>query len=139
MLVFVAFLLYPLLLGSLLQKLNFSLNAETIGLVSGVLLSLLFSYVPGFATWYNQKSTADKQLTMLGLLFLTSAAIFGLGCAGVLGGVACTKDGLVDIVIAFVLSLVSNQSVHAISPKVGLKKTSVAEPEAPPPVPDATP
>ena len=50
--------------------------------LSGITLSLLFSYIPGISTWYEVLSGAYKRLVMLFLLALTSFAVFSLACLG---------------------------------------------------------
>lgn len=84
-----------------------------------ILLSLLFSYVPGFASWYVPLAADRKRLIMVGMLFVVSAGAFGLACLGwaVVEGLACTSAGLFGLVKVFIAALVANQAVYAISPQ----------------------
>ena len=55
-------------------------SSELIVSIAGVVLSLLFSYIPGLRTWFAALVAETKQLIMLGLLILVTAAIYALGC-----------------------------------------------------------
>jgi len=98
-----------------------SLTPDLLSMIVAVLLSLLFSYVPGFATWYNGKQGDIKRVVMAGFLGLSTVAIFILACNGVLKGVPCTQAGVLDLIQALILALIANQAVDRISPKIGYK------------------
>ena len=94
------------------------MTADLLSLVVGAALSLLFSYVPGFKTWFAQKATEQKRLIMAGLLFLLSAAIFAASCANLaLPGVAitCDVDGAWGLVQVYILALVANQGTFVLT------------------------
>lgn len=109
------------------------MTPEAISILAGACLSLLFAYVPGFATWY-QKLGADnpddngtsKRLVMLALLLVTVAAIYGLTCAGIVSGTTCNKAGIVQLVWCFILAVIANQSTFPVLPKVGLNESRAA-------------
>lgn len=96
-------------------------NETTIAAVAGILLSLLFSYVPGARDWFDMLEGTHKRLVMLGLLAVASIGIFVLGCAGVIEGLPCTQDGAVGVLKLFIAAMVTNQTAYTISPK-GKKK-----------------
>lgn len=98
---------------------EFELSPETLAMIAGVILSLIFSYVPGARAWFDQYASESKRLIMLILLAITSVGAFGLACAGVISGIACTMPGVVDVVWAFVQAVIANQAAYSISPKVG--------------------
>ncbi len=85
----------------------------------GVLLSLVFSYIPGLNKWYEGLATDLKRAIMGGLLIVTSAAIFGLSCAGLgpdLGvTVACSKAGGIELLNVIIAALVANQSAFLVT------------------------
>ena len=95
--------------------------------LAGITLSLFFSYVPGISTWYEALTATYKRLVMLFLLAVVSIGAFGLACLGWLpyftdqGGVpaavTCSQQGGVELLTAFVLALVANQSTYLITPK----------------------
>lgn len=99
--------------------LEFVVSPESIAMVAGVILSLLFSYIPGLRAWFDKFNAEQKRLWMLLMLALVAGSSFGLACGGILAGVACTTKGAVDVVWAFVLAVIANQSIYAISPQVG--------------------
>ena len=94
------------------------ISSEMLVGIAGVVLSLLFSYIPGLRTWYAALITETKQLVMLGLLVLVSGAIFALGCYDILStGIACDKYGIIALVQMLIVGLVSNQAAYLISPQ----------------------
>lgn len=99
-----------------------SLTPEFLTMIVAVLISLLFSYVPGFAGWFNGKPPDLKRVIMAGLLLLVTIVIFILACTNILTGVQCTQQGVIELINTFIMALIANQAVDRISPKVGLKK-----------------
>jgi hypothetical protein len=99
------------------------MTPELLSSVSGIILSLLFSYLPGLSTWYETLTATYKRLVMLALLALTSLSAFGFSCLGWLPyfnlNLACDQKGGVELLTAFVLALVANQSTYLITPKPG--------------------
>lgn len=105
------------------------ITPEVLTAIAGVVLSLLFSYVPGLNVWFDSLGAgkgpdgADedtpKQLFMAGLLLVVCLAIFGLSCWGVMAAVSCDRPGLIGLVWVYILALMSNQGIHRISPKAG--------------------
>jgi len=94
---------------------------ELILAIAGVILSLVFSYVPGAADWYGRLEGTQKRLVMLILLAVAAGGMFGLACAG-LGGdvgltVTCDRAGAMQMVMAFILAMTTNQATYLISPK----------------------
>jgi exosortase/archaeosortase len=98
------------------------MTPQILTLVASAILSILFSYVPGLAGWYNGLANAThKRLIMLGLLLITTAASFALACSG-LGeslkiSATCDQAGAVELITAFVLAIAANQSTYLITPK----------------------
>ena len=86
--------------------------------VAGVLLSLMFSYVPGLRDWFGTLSADYKRLVMLVALVVVAVAAFGLSCAGIVDAVACDKDGAINLVASFIAALVANQGTYQISPLI---------------------
>ncbi len=91
--------------------------------VAGVVLSLLFSYLPGLSAWYGELSGDRKRLIMLGMLALVAGGMYALDCGGLLvkiapdvAGMCSSADGWVQVVRAFVVAMIANQSAYAISP-----------------------
>ena len=94
---------------------------------AGAILSLLFSYMPGFKTWFEKLGTdpdddwTRKRLVMLGFLVVVVGGAFALACvgSGSMFGITLTCDtksawGLVQLLL---LAIMANQSVYKISPR----------------------
>ena len=102
------------------------MTENTLILVAGVVLSLVFSYVPGARHWFDsldkkhgeQVGGNYKRLVMLGLLALVALGAFGLGCLGRYDGVTCDVDGIWKLLEVFVLAAIGNQTAYTISPKI---------------------
>lgn len=96
------------------------MSAESLSLVTGTLLSLIFSYVPGVHNSYSNLEPTMKRLIMLGLLLVASGCIYGLSCLGWVQewGVAikCNQSGLMALIRQTLIAIIANQSVYAISP-----------------------
>ena len=106
------------------------MSATILSTAAGALLSLLFSYVPGFKDWYARLGSeakdggTRKRLVMLALLVLVALGSFGLGCLGLgFAGAesaqppACEPGGMWQLVQALVSALMANQATYLISPK----------------------
>lgn len=91
------------------------MTAEVLSSVSGLFLSLLFSYIPGLKTWYGEQKSEVKSLIMLAVLVIVSVGVFVLSCYGPFDWVACTQDGAWGLVVLFVAALVPNQSLYSIT------------------------
>ena len=98
---------------------EFTVTPESLAMIAGVILSLLFSYIPGFRAWFDQFEPEAKRLFMLLLLVLSTAGAFVLACAGVLGGIVCAPPDLYRVIGALIMAVIANQSIYSISPKVG--------------------
>lgn len=96
------------------------MNADTIAVIAGAILSLLFSYVPGLNTKFAELVTETKQLIMAGLMLLVAGAAYGLACAGVGDDfgivVSCDVAGIIALVKAFFLAIAANQGIFKLSP-----------------------
>jgi len=93
------------------------MTSEQLAAIAGVVLSLCFSYIPGVSDWYAKREATEKRLIMAGLLLAVAAGVFGLSCVQVVTSIACSRDGALGLVYAFIAALVSNQAAFAISPK----------------------
>lgn len=96
------------------------MSTDTLAATAAVLLSLLFSYVPGFQSWFEPLNATYKRLIMLFLLVLVAGGAFALACAR-LGEVAvtCDQPGAWGLLRALIAAMVANQATYALSPKKG--------------------
>lgn len=88
--------------------------------IVGMVIQLLFKFLPALAPWYEKQS--QKALIMVGFILVVSLAYFGLGCVSFLAEklgiqVACTLDGSIDLTIAFVWILMSQQVTYVLTRK----------------------
>lgn len=93
------------------------MTSELLSSIAGVVLSLVFSYIPGVSDWYEMLTPAIKRAVMAGLLFLVAAAIFGLSCIGLEVDVTCTAGGALGLLRLWFAALIANQSAYLISKK----------------------
>jgi len=94
------------------------MSSELLAGIAGIVLTLLFSYLPGLRNWYDPLPEAKKKLIMLAALFLSAAGVFALACVGRYDMVVCSVDGAWELGRYFILALVANQSAYSLSPKV---------------------
>ncbi len=95
-------------------------TAEFVSSLAGVLLSLVFSYVPGAKQWYGALDGLHKRLVMLAFLALAVGLVLGVACAGFghdFGvAVVCDRSGFVAAARAFGAAVVANQTTYLVSP-----------------------
>jgi len=96
--------------------------------IAGVLLSLLFSYVPGLNTWYAKLASEYKRLLMLGLLLVVALGVYGVSCLGWFAtGVTCDKAGALALLQAFAMAAIANQTAYSLSPQTAATKEARRE------------
>ncbi len=93
------------------------MSAEQLAAIAGIILSLLFSYVPGLSDWYSGLESTKKRLVMAALLLGVACGVFGLSCGNVITTVVCDKSGALGLIQAFIAALIANQATYQISPR----------------------
>ncbi len=92
------------------------MSAEGLASIAGVVLSLVFSYVPGVKGWFEVLDKAYKQLIMGILLVVVAVGVFGVACSGWLDvGVVCSQEGAIGLIQTLIAALVANQAVYLIT------------------------
>lgn len=95
------------------------MNAQTLALVAGVIISLLFSYVPGLNVKFGALASETKRVILLGIMLLVGVAAFALSCTtfgGLFGiPIVCTQGGLAELIQAFVLAAIANQTTYQLT------------------------
>lgn len=91
--------------------------SEWLSRAAGVLLSLVFAYVPGLSDWYQTLDGTRKRVVMLGALALTCVLLFGASCAGWTDQVACTQQGASGLLRIAVDVFIANQTTYLLAPK----------------------
>jgi hypothetical protein len=105
------------------------MTADVLMLTVGVVLSLLFSYIPFIANWYYAFDDNKKKLIMLGFILAVSGGLFGLSCAGWASKLgitvfACTQEGLWEFVKIFFTVAIANQATAKLSWQPVVRKDS---------------
>ena len=98
------------------------MTPEQLLAIAGAVLSIAFLYIPGLREKYALLEDTVKRLIMAGILAGVAAAVYGLACYGFLGflqaaQVTCDQNGIVELVYAFVLAVIANQSVYGLLPR----------------------
>lgn len=84
----------------------FDWNSELLLALLGVVLSLIFAYLPGVKEWFETLDSRWKPLVNLGALLLVTAGRLVWLCKADL---ACMQINLPAALMAFLTALVSNQ------------------------------
>jgi hypothetical protein len=96
------------------------MSAESLSLIAGTVLSLVFSYIPGAKNWFSKFNSQVKRLIMLGLIILSAGALYGMACLGwsTEFGITltCDQTGFVVLLRQVMLAIIANQSIYSISP-----------------------
>jgi hypothetical protein len=89
--------------------------------VLGGLTSVLFSYLPGLSEWFDTLGVKQKRLVMAGVLLVISVASVALACAGYAADlgipVVCSQSGVIEVLKAFVMAVIGNQSAYTLTRK----------------------
>lgn len=97
------------------------MSVEKIAAIAGIVLSLLFSYVPGLSAWYEKLEKPVKQAIMAMLLIVIAAASYGLACAGYSSDlgltVTCDRTGVLSLLNVLIAALVANQGMYLLTRK----------------------
>lgn len=111
------------------------MSAEALVALSGIVLSLVFSFLPTVKDWYAARTGDEKRAVMAGLLLVVAGAVFGLSCAGIgvnpLGSpivfddpaqaATCNKAGVLDLIGQYILALTlagaANQAMYRLTPR----------------------
>ena len=128
------FLVVPVFASATSQEavpLAFEVTPASLGAIAGVAISLLFSYIPKLNVLYAELAPEVKRLIMLGVLLATSLALYGLNCWGVIAtGITCDKNGIVQLIMIFISTLIANQSTLKITPQVAAVKVAAEQAKA---------
>lgn len=102
------------------------LTPEQLAGFAGVMLSLLFTYVPGLRVKFASFSTEAKSLTMLVLIVVVAVAALGLSCGNILTMFACTQQGAWGVAVMIFWAAVGNQTTYKLMPQPQDVQSAVA-------------
>ena len=107
---------------------NIVLTPELLGAIAGIVLSLLFSYIPGLSTKFASLKPEIKRLIMAGLIVVSSGIVFAAGCAGwIETNIVCDRGGAIQLLSIVISALIANQSTYAISPQTEAVKAAKSQ------------
>jgi hypothetical protein len=103
------------------------MTENTVGMMAGALLALLFGYAPGVRQWYEALEPTRKALVMAGALLIAALLLYGAACYTPWDvGVTCDQTGFWTLAQLFISALVANQAAYLI----GVKPTRTAVEQA---------
>ncbi|MGB6423169.1 MAG: hypothetical protein WBF05_15150 [Anaerolineales bacterium] len=121
------------------------MTGSTLAALAASLLSLLFSYIPGFKDWYSPKDPYLKRLIMLALVIVVAMGAFSLAFvfgprmhafAGLADDfsikVSCDAFGTWGLVRAVIAAVAANQAVFLISPRKSYSPSLHSKPRSEP-------
>lgn len=103
------------------------MQPDPLSATAGLILSLLFSYVPGLSGAYARLSETTKMLVMAVLLAIVAAGSVLWACRGASVMSGCVSGSWETYLQAFISALVANQGAHRLSPPTAEVKAAKAE------------
>lgn len=84
--------------------------------IAGVILSLLFRYVPGFTDFFKRLSDEERRLFMLLFVVLSGITIYILSCwdSEIFTQLTCDRRGFVELMRLILATAVSNQTTYLL-------------------------
>jgi hypothetical protein len=84
------------------------MTSDKLATLVGVLIALLFAYLPGLKTWFNKQSSEAKAGLTAAVTVIAACAIYGLSCANWFPelGITCTKAGFQQLISVVIGALV---------------------------------
>jgi hypothetical protein len=104
------------------------MTENTVGMMAGALLALLFGYAPGLRPWYEALEPTRKALVMAGALLVAALLLYGAACYTPWQvGVTCDEAGFWQLAQLFIAALVANQATYLIGVKPSRTATERTE------------
>lgn len=92
------------------------MTETTLASLAGILLSLVFSYIPGLQGWFAALSGQYKRLVMLAALLIVAIGIYISACIGYSAQVTCDIAGAQQLISLFLTAMIANQAAYMITP-----------------------
>jgi hypothetical protein len=93
------------------------MTSEILSGWAGVVLSLVFTYLPGVKVRFGGMGERGKIAATLASLLLVSVGVFLLSCGDVKVLVACTKEGALQLFTLFFYAAAGSQFAFVLTPK----------------------
>lgn len=91
------------------------MSVELFASITGIVISLACSYIPGLAPRWNTLDGVTKRMIMGILMLAVAITAVALSCSGIAGIVTCDKVGVITVLSALVSALVANQGVYQLT------------------------
>ena len=92
------------------------MTENTVGMLAGALLALLFGYAPGLRPGYGALGPTRKALVMAGALLIAALLLYGAACYTPWPvGVTCDEAGFWTLAQLFIAALVANQATYLVA------------------------
>lgn len=104
-----------------------SLTPDKLAIAAGIMLSLVFSYLPGLKDWYDALTPSPKRAIMLAALFVAALGTLVYQCRG---AGECYTMNFETALTAFVLAAIANQTAAQLaflSPKRRLVRAAAVQ------------
>ena len=92
------------------------MTEQSIASIAGIIVSLVFSYVPGLKEKYAALSATYKALIMLASLLLACGVLFGASCLGYNDALTCNVAGAKTLLPLFIAAAIANQTTYLLTP-----------------------
>lgn len=90
------------------------MDSNLVAGVAGVVLSVVFGYVPGARKWFEALDSVRKAQVMGGSLVLAALIIYGGACYTPWQAVECAEAGFWKLVELLGLALLANQATYSL-------------------------
>lgn len=96
-----------------------TLTAQLLSGIVGVIISLLFTLIPGLKDWYDGLGKY-KGLFMVGIMVVVGLVIFGLSCipSFPLPMLTCNVAGFWELIVLIASAIVANQMAYLTTNKL---------------------
>ena len=91
------------------------MSQDLLSSVAGIVLSLLFSYVPGVSAWFEALDSIYKRIIMGVLIILVGGGAYAAACLGVYDAVTCDQEGGLSVLRSIVAVLIANQAAYKLT------------------------
>ena len=90
------------------------MTAQVLSGLAGAILSLIFSYLPGAAPWFDTLTPTQRRLTMAGLMLAVTVVVMTWKCNL---QTECLTASWQDYLTVYASALVANQTIFQVSPQ----------------------